>query len=481
MELARPSEPLELLFPAGMCKHGLYPRATCISARRFAALLLVTDSASLFLSGIIPALLYEGIGTTYSSKYIIVIGLVVPFYLIAAQAMSAYKIRRIFVLSWMIRRATASILLTFSMIMVVGIATKTAGDYSRVWLFSWLSLSLILAVTERAVLLAIVEAKLARGACLQRALIISCGENTLTGDQLALETRNRIRAVGTITIGDLASVPDLTPYLRQLGPEVVVLSLPLSQVETAMRKIKALSQHAVEVLVLSQGDAGLSNALRLRRVGNRTMLQIAEPPLADWDRVIKRIEDVLIASAALILTLPIFVVTALAIKMESRGPLLFKQMRAGFNGSLIEVWKFRSMYFDKTDLHASRQTSRDDPRVTHVGRFIRRTSIDELPQFWNVLQGSMSVVGPRPHALETSAEGKALDAIVEEYAARHRVRPGITGWAQVNGARGEMKSREQVKRRVDYDLYYIENWSVLFDIKIILMTAVRVLYDPSAY
>jgi lipopolysaccharide/colanic/teichoic acid biosynthesis glycosyltransferase len=116
-----------------------------------------------------------------------------------------------------------------------------------------------------------------------------------------------------------------------------------------------------------------------------------------------------------------------------------------------------------------------------VGRFIRRTSLDELPQFWNVLQGTMSVVGPRPHALHTSAEGRALDALVEEYASRHRVKPGITGWAQINGARGELRSREQVKKRVDYDLYYIDNWSVLLDIKIILMTAVRVFYDPRAY
>jgi lipopolysaccharide/colanic/teichoic acid biosynthesis glycosyltransferase len=139
------------------------------------------------------------------------------------------------------------------------------------------------------------------------------------------------------------------------------------------------------------------------------------------------------------------------------------------------------MYVEGTDLHASRQTSKDDPRVTRVGRIIRRSSLDELPQFWNVLTGQMSVVGPRPHALQTSAGGQPLEAIAEQYPARHRVKPGITGWAQVNGARGELHSREQVIRRVNYDLFYIENWSVLFDLKIILMTAMRVFHDPNAY
>jgi exopolysaccharide biosynthesis polyprenyl glycosylphosphotransferase len=330
-------------------------------------------------------------------------------------------------------------------------------------------------------LLAAAEVRLARGACLQRALIISCGDNVLTGDQLALDTGNRIRAVGSISAPDLESVPDLLPYLQQLSPEVVILSLPLAQVEEAMSKLKVLSHFAIEVLVLARANGSLEKSLRIRRVGTKTLLQVAEPPLAEWAAAVKRIEDVAVAGIGLLMISPVLFLTAIAIRLESRGPVLFKQKRAGFNGSIIEVWKFRSMFVEGTDHHAAHQTSRDDPRVTRIGQFIRRTSIDELPQLWNVLQGHMSVVGPRPHALATSAEGKRLDMIVDQYAARHRMKPGITGWAQINGSRGELRSCDQVKRRVDYDLYYIENWSILLDIKIILVTAMRVLHDPRAY
>ena len=139
------------------------------------------------------------------------------------------------------------------------------------------------------------------------------------------------------------------------------------------------------------------------------------------------------------------------------------------------------MRAETTDHHASVQTSRDDPRVTAVGRIIRRTSLDELPQFFNVLQGSMSVVGPRPHALKTRAEGRPLEEVADFYAARHRVKPGLTGWAQINGYRGELDTIEKVQKRVSYDIEYIENWSTWLDIKIIMRTVMLVLYDPAAY
>ncbi|MBQ0820526.1 exopolysaccharide biosynthesis polyprenyl glycosylphosphotransferase [Microvirga sp. HBU67558] len=452
-----------------------------ISSHGFAATLMLMDIVAIALAGIAPAVLYDGIQFAMLGHLVAVVAGGVLVFLLAAHALSAYRAAHIFEWPQIIPRAVISILLTFFVLMVLGIATKTSDHYSRVWFFSWISLSLALTVVLRAVVLALVEARLARGACLQRALIVSCGDSPLTGDQLSLETKNRVRAIGTISADNLDVMPDLAPYLRQLNPEVVVLSLPWSQAHVAMNKLKALSQHAAEVLILPHSGNGLQQMLRLRHLGGRTLLQVAEPPIAEWDRFAKRVEDVVIASTALFLLAPFLLLVALAIKLDSRGPILFKQKREGFNGSLIDVLKFRSMYVEGTDLHASRQTSKDDPRVTRIGRLIRRSSLDELPQFWNVLTGQMSVVGPRPHALQTSAEGQVLGSIVEEYAARHRVKPGITGWAQVNGARGELNSREQVKRRVDLDLYYIENWSVLFDLKIILMTALRVFHDPHAY
>jgi lipopolysaccharide/colanic/teichoic acid biosynthesis glycosyltransferase len=173
--------------------------------------------------------------------------------------------------------------------------------------------------------------------------------------------------------------------------------------------------------------------------------------------------------------------TALAIKLDSKGPVLFRQTRYGFNNQKIHVWKFRSMYVEDCSDVAPVQARADDPRVTRVGRIIRRTSIDELPQIFNVLSGVMSVVGPRPHPIGTRAENVLFEEAVAEYAARHRVKPGLTGWAQVNGWRGETDTIEKIRRRVDHDLYYIENWSLFLDIKIVLMTVFAVLRGKNAY
>lgn len=175
------------------------------------------------------------------------------------------------------------------------------------------------------------------------------------------------------------------------------------------------------------------------------------------------------------------ILVALAIKLDSPGPVLFRQKRYGYNNKLIEVFKFRSMYCDRADANAERQTTRNDDRITRVGRFIRKTSLDELPQLFNVLLGSMSMVGPRPHATATKAAGILFEDAVKEYTARHRVKPGITGWAQINGYRGETDTLEKIEKRVEYDLQYIENWSVWFDLYILFRTLPAVIFTREAY
>jgi lipopolysaccharide/colanic/teichoic acid biosynthesis glycosyltransferase len=189
----------------------------------------------------------------------------------------------------------------------------------------------------------------------------------------------------------------------------------------------------------------------------------------------------MVSSLVLVLVSPLLLITAIAIKLESGGPVFFRQMREGLNGTHFELLKFRSMFVEQADPHGTRQTSRDDSRVTAIGRIIRKLSIDELPQLFNVLQGSMSLVGPRPHPLRMSAEGKALDQVVDYYASRHRVKSGITGWAQINGLRGEANSIEKIKARVDHDLYYIQNWSIWLDLKIMARTAALLIFDRKAY
>jgi exopolysaccharide biosynthesis polyprenyl glycosylphosphotransferase len=187
------------------------------------------------------------------------------------------------------------------------------------------------------------------------------------------------------------------------------------------------------------------------------------------------------ALVALLLVAPLMLIISAAIKLESPGPVLFRQQRIGFNDHLIEVWKFRTMRMECADADAKQQTTRRDPRVTRIGRFLRKSSLDELPQLFNVLRGDMSIVGPRPHARATSAEGKLFQEVVDRYAARHRVKPGITGWAQVNGWRGETDKVNKIRTRVAFDLYYIDNWSVWFDLYIILRTFVAIFDTDDAY
>jgi exopolysaccharide biosynthesis polyprenyl glycosylphosphotransferase len=230
-----------------------------------------------------------------------------------------------------------------------------------------------------------------------------------------------------------------------------------------------------------------TNKLRFRPrsysyIGNVPVLDIFDRPIADWDVVMKWLFDKIVGSLALLAAAPVMALVALAIKLDSKGPVLFRQRRYGFNNELIEVYKFRSMYVEQTDATAARLVTKDDPRVTRVGRFIRKTSLDELPQLFNVVfAGDLSLVGPRPHAVHAKAENRIYDEAVDGYFARHRVKPGITGWAQINGWRGETDSQEKIQRRVEHDLFYIENWSILFDVYILARTPFALLNWERAY
>jgi exopolysaccharide biosynthesis polyprenyl glycosylphosphotransferase len=219
-----------------------------------------------------------------------------------------------------------------------------------------------------------------------------------------------------------------------------------------------------------------TNKLRFRPrsysyLGKVPTLDVFEAPITDWDLVMKWLFDHVVGFIVLLMALPVMALVALAIKLDSPGPVLFRQKRFGFNNERIDVYKFRSMYHDQADPLASKVVTRNDPRVTRVGRFIRKTSLDELPQLFNVVfESNLSLVGPRPHAVQGKLQSRLFDEAVDGYFARHRVKPGITGWAQINGWRGEIDNEEKIQKRVEFDLYYIENWSALFDTYILLKT-----------
>jgi polysaccharide biosynthesis protein PslA len=200
-------------------------------------------------------------------------------------------------------------------------------------------------------------------------------------------------------------------------------------------------------------------------------------PRREWEPRLKRSMDLLVAGLLTLCAAPVMLAIAIIIKLTSSGSVIFRQERIGFEGSVFEILKFRTMYEHLADPLAERQSLKQDERVTRFGRLLRRTSLDELPQFLNVLAGDMSLVGPRPHALGMTANGIPLEIADPRYNLRHKAKPGVTGWAQVNGCRGAVATVDQVVRRVDHDLYYIENWSLALDLKIICRTALLMLTD----
>jgi putative colanic acid biosynthesis UDP-glucose lipid carrier transferase len=213
-------------------------------------------------------------------------------------------------------------------------------------------------------------------------------------------------------------------------------------------------------------------------MGGVPLLGVLQRPFSRWGYLVKAVEDYALATLLLILTAPLMLAIALAVWLDSPGPIIFRQKRYGFNNGTIEVFKFRTMRTDQDENDRAVQARRDDRRLTRLGHWLRRTSLDELPQLFNVLRGEMSVVGPRPHMVEHNQQYAAL---IETYLGRHRVKPGITGWAQVNGWRGETDTLEKMERRIGHDLYYIENWSLSFDLRILAWTLLVGLIHPNAY
>ncbi|GBQ87360.1 sugar transferase [Gluconacetobacter johannae DSM 13595] len=284
----------------------------------------------------------------------------------------------------------------------------------------------------------------------------------------------------TVTDGTL---DDLIARSRESRLHAIILAIPPSSdpvdhvAEISWRLRSVLS----DVYVMPNVVHGIDVLLPIERLGPFALLVLQRRPLSEWQIVRKTMLDVVLGATALAMLAPLMGLIAIAIKMTSPGPVFFRQPRLGYNNRNFMVFKFRSMYANMSDVMAARQTSRDDPRVTRIGKWLRRLSLDELPQLLNVLRGEMSLVGPRPHAPHTRADGMLLDDALAEYVIRHQVKPGITGWAQVNGARGELVTLDDLRRRVEFDLEYMQKWSLRFDLKILALTVLREVFSKHAF
>ncbi len=283
--------------------------------------------------------------------------------------------------------------------------------------------------------------------------------------------------------GPEGALRDLIDLSRRARLDCIIIALPPGRghEEDIAGLVWQLRSVSADVLVAPYLMHGPNVLLPTQLVGPMSFTVLQRRPLNDIEVLLKCGFDYFICTLIFIPLCILFLAAAAAIKLDSPGPVLFCQPRFGLNNRQFTIFKFRTMYVDQTDLMAERQTSRDDKRVTRVGKLMRRLSIDEMPQILNVLRGEMSLVGPRPHAPHTRIDGELLDDVLVEYIMRCRVKPGITGWAQVNGARGQLMKPEDLRKRVRYDLEYIQRWSLLFDIKIIALTVLREVVSKHAF
>jgi Undecaprenyl-phosphate glucose phosphotransferase len=372
-----------------------------------------------------------------------------------------------------------------------------AGDaFSRVWLGSFYVIGLVTLVAFRRGLFLLVRRWTQEGRLDRRTVVVGAderGESLINA--IVAQRDNDVRVIGLFddrnddraaeTVAGrtkLGTVDDLVAFARRTRIDLVIFALPISAESRILQMLKKLWVLPVDIRL-----AAHSNKLHFRPraysyIGSVPVLDVLDKPITDWDVVTKWLFDKLVGSLLLLAASPVMLLAAIAIKLDSRGPIFFKQKRYGFNNELIEVYKFRSMYVEQCDATASMLVTKGDARVTKVGAFLRKTSIDELPQLFNVvLTGNLSLVGPRPHAVHAKAQNRLYDEAVDGYFARHRVKPGITGWAQVCGWRGETDTQEKIQQRVEHDLYYIENWSVPFDLAILARTPLAVLSSRNAY
>jgi Undecaprenyl-phosphate glucose phosphotransferase len=369
---------------------------------------------------------------------------------------------------------------------------KVSDNLSRLWLATWSLTSPIALCGFRLLTESAAQSLRRSGQLTKNVAIVGASE---TGQRLAAklaqegsgtrlvgifderQTRLAKSSYGSTTVSGL---PALYERLCRGCVDEVVIAIPPSASQRILELSRRFDPFAVSLRVLAPDGYENFRVLDSGLYGDIGTFRVMDKPLDEVAALVKRIEDVVIGSICLLITLPLMLLIALAIKLDSRGPVLFRQKRLGANNLPFDLLKFRSMYVEQTDPLGRQLTRAGDPRITRVGRFLRMTSLDELPQLINVVKGQMSLVGPRPHALAASAAGVAYARAIRDYPIRHRVKPGITGWAQVNGWRGETTTIEQIRRRVEHDLYYIENWSLSLDLLILGRTIFAVMSRVNA-
>jgi putative colanic acid biosynthesis UDP-glucose lipid carrier transferase len=380
-------------------------------------------------------------------------------------------------------------LLTCCVMLALVFLSKISIHFSRVTILAWTLTTPILLIVERILLRFALRRFRKFGFNTRSVAIVGGGKNaSQLVDVIMSSPWMGLKIEGIYDDMDNSEPQQDTSLLRRDikvllqhaqngGLDCVYIAYPMQQEEKIRQLVDLLADSTVSVHIVP--DVFVSELFHARwsSLGGVPLVSVFESPIYGSNSILKRLEDIVLGSLILLLISPLMVLIAIAVKLTSSGPAIFKQRRYGLSGEVIEVWKFRSMSVTEDGAHIP-QAQKNDPRVTSLGAFLRKTSLDELPQFINVLQGQMSIVGPRPHAV---AHNEQYRKLIHGYMLRHTVKPGITGWAQVNGWRGETDTMDKMEMRVKHDLEYINNWSIAFDLKIIWMTIFGGMRSKNAY
>ncbi len=389
-----------------------------------------------------------------------------------------------------IRTLSFAWLVVTLLLLGISVLTKTSEEFSRVWMVSWSVLSWVALVISR------ILGRSTLGWMREKGLnvrdIVMVGNNSLSED-IASKIKNEAWAgfnlkgvfikdydpgdtqMGHPVLGDIDSIFE---YVEENNIDQVWIVMPLKEEEVVKRILNELRLSTVDIRYVPDiFGLNLFNHSITEIVGY-PVIDLSVSPMVGTNKFIKFLEDRVISLALFVVFFPLMLLIGLCVKLSSKGPILFKQKRHGWDGRKINIYKFRTMSEHGESEGMVTQAELDDPRVTRLGKFLRRTSLDELPQLFNVLQGRMSLVGPRPHAIEHNLDYREK---IDQYMLRHKVKPGITGWAQINGYRGETNTVEKMKKRVEYDIYYIENWSLWLDLKILFLTIFKGFVHKNAY
>ena len=460
-----------------------------ISSHVVPALLLAADSAAILLSALLSHAIIVGDQPSTASYYVVASA----FVWITTLVMMSFA--RLYLFEPIVRplsyadKIVVSFATTFLFLLAAAFSLKISATFSRFWIGVFF-LAACAGTLGGRVLIAVLLRRLSGLPAFCRKVIVA-GE----GAQLAnlLDYLQRLRpafiqvegifadelwAPNTTKFVRLGSLDDLNEYARMYAIDDIIVALPWSDDRRVLSVFDRLRELPANVYLASD-VLGFHVAFRAppSHFGGLPIFELSDNPLSGWNGLIKGVEDYVLGAVIAIISFPLMLLVAVAIKLESKGPVLFRQTRLGLLNRPFQIYKFRTMKDDEAR-EGTLQATRNDPRVTRVGWVLRRTSLDELPNLLNVFNGTMSLVGPRPHALD---HNQAYSKTVTDYFVRHRVKPGMTGWAQVNGLRGETDTLDKMEARVQYDIVYAENWSLWFDIKILVMTLVIWVTGRNAY